>query len=117
MTDTIELERVTITQNYGPTVRFTGRLLAETAYETHGGRESLRWVLEVWETAGGSLIAVTRQNLADGDGFEDVRVAVVEPQEDVQAMHFAVMDHFQWHNRARSMARKQLKWKITKDVA
>ena len=35
---------------------------------------------------------------------------------EVQRMQFAVLDHFEWHDRAKSMVRK-LKWKTTRKVA
>ena len=47
---------------------------------------------------------------------EDARVTVVPPTDDVQAMRFAVLDAFDWDNRARSMARK-LGWSLRTEVA
>jgi hypothetical protein len=109
-----EFERVEFVQARGPTVEFTGRRLAETNWETNGARP-LRIVQEVWETQGGALVAVSTSAPVDGDGFEDARVLVVEATDDVQAMRFAVMGHFDWNDRARSMAKK-LGWSLRVEV-
>lgn len=141
------LEAVTFKQSRGPTVRFTGRLLCETSWVTKG-HQPLKMMLEVWETRGGALVAASILAKPDGEeGFEDVRVAVVEPiygfaphdsfveevdefgmkivrciradlsnpKADEAAMRFAVMDHFDWEDRARSMVRK-IGWNLTREI-
>jgi hypothetical protein len=109
-----EFERVEIVQAHGPTIEFAGRLLAETSFETRKG-QPLEICLEIWETVGGALVAVSSSTLPGGSGREDCRVTVVEPSDDAQAMRFSIMDAFSWHDRARSMARK-LGWSLRKDV-
>lgn len=109
-------EDVEITQPRGPTVCFKGRLAAETEWTTRGA-DPLRIALELWNTAAGALVAVVYSEPADrDDGFEDCRVLVVDPTADIQAAHFAVMEHFQWDNRARSMVR-DLGWDLRQEVA
>jgi len=115
-----ELIKTTIRQTRGPKLVFTGQQIAEAKFTTRG-REPLSWILEIWETAGGAYIAVTSSLPAErDDGVEDVRASVVEPSNfggDRQAMQFAVLDHFEWTQRAKDMVRKQLKWKLTLEVA
>lgn len=110
-----EWEAVEIVQTRGPTLEFAGRLLAETEFRTQG-RQPMNLVLEVFETRGGALVAVSAGTPIDGEGFEDTRALVVEPEDDVLAMRFAVMDHFQWSDRARSMLRKQAGWQFRQVV-
>jgi hypothetical protein len=128
-----EFENVQIDQDKGPTVEFTGRLLASDEFETKG-RDPLRIKMEIWETQAGHLVAASYAEPVDREGFENARVTVVKSHEpieeidvdgganwkpikmaDPQAMRFAVMDAFDWHVRARSMAKK-LGWSLRKDV-
>ena len=114
MTGTMTDER--IKQPRGPTIEFTGRQIASTEFETRG-HKPMSMILEIWLSEGGALIAVTSTAPARGDGFEDVRAVVSEPQDDVQAMRFAVMNHFNWEARARDMVRKQLpEWDLVRRV-
>jgi hypothetical protein len=110
-----EFERVEIAQTYGPKIEFTGNLLCETEYETRG-RDRLSVRLEIWQTQGGAMIAARYAEPAEREGFETIEAGVVEPQDDVQAMRFAVMDHFRWDMAARSMVTKKLKWSLRLDV-
>lgn len=109
-------ERLTFTQDKGPTIEATVRLLADTAFqiETHRGQQ-LDIALEIYETAAGALLAVSASTLPGGTGREDVRVTVVPPTDDVLAMRLAVMDAFDWSNYARSMARK-LGWNMIVEI-
>lgn len=109
-----QFERVELNQPRGPKVEFTGRLLCETEFETRG-RDPMRMAYEVWETRRGDFVAVTSFAPIGRDGFEDVRVLHVERQDDEQAMRFAVMDWFEWNDRARSMVRK-LGWDLRLDL-
>jgi predicted RNase H-like HicB family nuclease len=110
-----EYENVEIVQDRGPAIEFSGRLLCETSFETRGGRP-LEITLEVWETRGGALVAVSSSTLPGESGREDARALVVPPHPNEQEMHFAVMDFYQWENRARSMVRK-IGWKLRLKVA
>lgn len=115
MTETMTAEK--IKQMRGPTIMFTGCQIASTEFETRG-HDAMSMILEIWLTKGGALIAVSSTAPVDREGFEDVRATVVEPQEDVQAMRLAVMDHFNWDSRARSMVREQLPdWDLVRRVA
>lgn len=114
-------ERVEFVQTRGPRVEFTGRLLVEHG---HDSRKGYRHEAEIWETRGGALIAMSATMPLDGEGFEDVRVAVVEPvwrkgddlPENLLAMRFAVMDHFNWDMGVRSAVTKKLGWKLSMEV-
>lgn len=104
-----EYERVEIVPTNGETVEFTGRLLASQDFAVADKRIEM----EIWETDGGALVGV---DVIDRDnGNERIKVAVAPPQDDVQAMRFAIMDLFDWSNRARSMARK-LGWSLRRDL-
>lgn len=106
-------DAIEIAQMRGPTVEFNGRLLAESEFTARAGQDM---ALEIYETEGGALVAVTSSTLPGETGREDARVTVVPPTDDVQAMRFAVMDAFRWENRARTMARK-LGWSLRMEVA
>ena len=108
-------ERAEIVQTRGPRLEFTGKLLCEDEYESRGN-DPLSIRLEVWQTQGGALIAASFAQPANRDGLEVVEATVVEPQDDVQAMRFAVMDHFHWGMNARSMVGKKLKWTLRQEV-
>lgn len=110
-----EFERVEINQSRGPKLEFSGELLCDHEFETKG-RDPLRVSMEVWQTKGGALVAVTYSAPADRQGHENCSATIVEPQDDAQAMRFAVMDHFGWDLSARSMVVKKLKWTLRQDV-
>lgn len=111
-----EYAKETIKQTRGPRIEFGGRLLCED--------DSGPVHMEVWETKGGALVAVTSANMHDGRDGLDVRAKVVNrgwcstvnAEMDQQIMRFAVMDHFNWDNRARSMVKK-IGWKLVQEVA
>lgn len=109
-----EWERQEIKPQAGPVVEFTGRPVAEQRFTTTGS-DPMNVGLEIWETRGGAYVAVTVTEPFDRPGFELVKVTVVEPQEDRQAMHFTVMEHFDWTDRARNMARKA-GWGLRREV-
>jgi hypothetical protein len=108
-----------ITPDRSAPLRFNGKLIAHTEWETNRG-DTMRF--EIWQTAGGALIAVRE---GDGDdGYTDA--IVVEPTEAWQgvgkghppfAMVDAVLSFFQFHDRARSMVKKQLGWRMERLVA
>lgn len=106
-------ERVEIKQQRGPTLEFTGKLLFETKFET-ASHDPMRVEFEIWETQGGAMVAVSATEPAQRAGIEIVNATVV-PLGDTQAMRCAVMDHFDWHDRARNMARK-LGWALRQEV-
>lgn len=131
-----DYEKVEIVQHRGPVLAFEGKLLASTSFPVPA--KSMTIDLEVWETRGGALVAAVFSSLDDGKGRQFAEAVVVEPIPPVhplpfnpnrpisreidlveeamasnrQQMHFAVMDHFGWSDRARSMVRTQLKWRL-----
>ena len=124
-------ERFEIRQINGPNVEFTGRLLCETTLSEN--RAGLTIVFELYETAGGALVAVSASNLADGSGHEDERATIIKPNQtwtmegvnegrpmtqsdETQAMRFAVMDAFGWRTEAKAMVRKKLGWDLRVEI-
>lgn len=128
-----EFTKTHINPSRSAPLRFKGLLLAETHWDARDGY--MRF--ELWETEGGALIAVTEGEVV-GSNRTDIRATVVEPipksadaslgdilsdalhmrdpDVDHLAMRWAVMDHFDWHDRARSMVKK-LGWKLLREVA
>lgn len=109
------MERIEIVQQRGPTLEFTGILIASSDFETRG-RDPMRVEFEIYETVGGALVAVSASEPTDREGIELVNATVVERQDDALAMRCAVMAHFDWHDRARNMAKK-LGWSLRMEVA
>jgi hypothetical protein len=101
----VEMTQKTIRQRRGPAIRFTGAMIAKTEFDLRDDR-TMR--LELWQTEGGALIAVSTTD-------QETRAEVVEPGEEL-AMRCAVMDAFDWHDRARTMVKEQLKWKLVREV-
>lgn len=93
-------------------LRFKGRLIAETEWDTRGG-EYMRF--EIWETEGGAYIPVIEGSVP-GNREKLITAEVIEPQDHRKAMHIAVMRFFEFHDRARSMVRP-LKWNTLREVA
>lgn len=110
-----EGERFEIKTSRGPTIEFFGKLLCDHEFDT-GERPRLNIYLAIYQTNGGALVAESSSLLADGGGKELIDTIVVEPQDDAQAMRFAVMDFFDWAQGARNMVTKQLKWSLRRDV-
>lgn len=109
-----DYERVEFKQHRGPTIEFTGQLLAENEFVTRG-EDPIRVRFEIWQTVKGNLVSVTITEPATRVGFESVEATVVERQDDTQAMRLAVMEHFEFNDGARNMARK-LGWSIRVEV-
>lgn len=105
-----------ITPDRGAPLRFMGKCIAEHEWTTNAG-DTMRF--QIWQTQGLALIAVRE---GDGpDGYTDALVVEPEIHElpaaaNRQRMHFAVLDFFTWHDRARSMV-KPLRWRMTREVA
>lgn len=109
-----EWERVEFQPDQGPTVEFTGRMLAERDFEPKS-RDPIRVILQVWETKGGALVAVEEKAPTDGEGRSRLAVGVFRPTGDAQDQRFAVLDFFGWTSRARDIARK-LGWSVRTEV-
>lgn len=110
-----EWKRIEINQARGPRIEFTGRLLAETDFETRG-REPLKIKMEIWQTQAEALIGATYTAYADRPHAQEADAVIVPYQENEQAMRFAILDHFEWDLRARSMVTKKLGWTLRLDV-
>lgn len=118
----MDYEKIRIVQSRGPTIEADATLLASDTFDVR--RDATTLTMEIWETRGGALIAVTRGEAMQGGEVRDiVDATVVEPPTDRGSdevgrnfaelrMHFAVLDHFDWSDRARSMVRKQMKWSL-----
>lgn len=108
------LEPVTIKQTRGPTLEFNGTLLGE--YET-GRMDNGGWFEgELWQTEGGSYVAVAYLRFAHRDDDEGGRAVIVPPSDDELARQAEVMNAFDWSPRARTMAREQLGWDLMQVV-
>lgn len=105
-TPTAAAERIRIKQERGPSIDFTGSLVAKTEYTTRRGDEMR---LELWQTIGGAYIALSETN-------RETRATVIEPGDEFE-MRCAVMDAWDWDVRAKSMVRDVLKWKMIRQVA
>lgn len=108
-------ERFEFVQQRGPTIEAWARLLCSDQYETIG-REPFIVSVELYQTRGGAYLAVTSGRPADREGWESVRVTVVPPGEDERERCLAVMDAFEWHNCARRMVVRKLKWSLREEV-
>lgn len=109
-----EWERVEFVPTRGPTTEFTGRLLAEDEFESKG-RDPIAARMSIWETKAGALVAVDETQRLNEESTPRLAVLVAPPTTDVQEQRFAVMEHFGWSSRARSMARK-LGWSLRVEV-
>lgn len=107
-------ERVEFVPTRGATVEFTGRLLAADEFETKG-RDPIRAHMQIWETRAGALVAVDETQRLDGVSTQRLAVLICPPTGDAQEQRFAVMEHFGWSTRARTMARK-LGWSLRIEV-
>jgi hypothetical protein len=109
-----EWERVEFLPTRGATVEFTGRLLVEDEFESRGPTP-IAAHMQIWETKGGALVAVDETQRIGTDSTPRLAVLMAPPIADVQEQRFAVMEHFGWSSRARSMARK-LGWSLRVEV-
>ena len=107
-------ERVEVVQQRGPTLGFNGRLLASQEFATRG-HDPMRVVFEIWETTLGALVAISETEPAEREGIAVRNACVAKPEGDVLDQRLKVMDHFQFHDRARTMARK-LGWNLLVEV-
>jgi hypothetical protein len=111
---TEDLARVTIRQTKGEKLKFVGRLVDRMSTDEPGKD---RWQeMELWETPAGTWIAVLRL-CSDLDREQDFVSARVIPA-DLQPLErqLAAMDAWEWSLAARIFARKELKWKMEREV-
>jgi predicted RNase H-like HicB family nuclease len=107
-----EFGSVTIRCTNREAIRFKGRLIAETEWET---RHQSTMRFEIWETAGGALIGVIDGDIP-GEDKAEVSAHVALPGDEFE-QRIEVMRFFDFHDRARSMVRQQLKWRLVREVA
>lgn len=105
-------EQIKMTQTWGETLIFEGRLLAENNAPKKVEPDFQR--TQLWETRGGNWIAVYQ----DRKGQNSITVArVIAPNEDEYARRLAVMDALEWRILARTMTYQQLGWRFEREVA
>jgi len=105
-----ECRRIEIEQNRGPTIEFTGRLLCTCkAEDAEPGSPA---EMTIYQTAGGTLIAVSTDQMDEYDRPGNVRALVIEIGDEPQAAHFAVLDHFDWNQSAQAMITQELGWSL-----
>lgn len=160
-----EFKTQTLKPSMGAPVRFTGRIIAETTWDT---KDDCWMRFTVWETKGGAYIARIDGNIPRKPDEKHCKVGVVEPiykrskvpsyyvaiahgggfgggggsgrtdapkavpadssiiaqsgggggcasverkpERDDIAMQIAVLDFFDWHDRAKSMLKRELGW-------
>lgn len=108
-----EYKLTTLKPSRSEPLRFKGRIIADTEWDTKSGD----WMrFEIWETQGGAYIAVIVGNVP-GEDREDLTAAVFPPQDDEFERRVAVLRFFDGHDRARSMIRSKLKWSLLREVA
>lgn len=108
-----EYETITIRCSKREALRFKGKLIAETEWTT---KHDTTMRFEIWETQGGTLIPVIEGELPGEDAVK-VSAEVVPPHPNPFEQQVAVMQFFEFHDRARSMVKKQLKWRLVREVA
>lgn len=94
-------------------MRFKGKIIAETQWDTKHDT----WMrFTIWETQGGAYIAVREGDVPGSPSKVDRHVDLIEPivdeagERDEQAMQIAVLDAYEWHDRAKALLRSELGW-------
>ena len=117
---TAQYDPKTLKPSRGAPVRFKGRIIAETEWDTKDGC----WMrFTVWETRGGAYIAQTSGDVPGKPDQVHCSVTVVEPiyddadERDETAMQIAVLQHWEFHDRAKAMLKRELGWAPVIEVA
>ena len=111
---TEEYQAKTLKPSRGAPVRFKGRIIAETEWDTRDGC----WMrFTVWETRGGAYIAQISGDVPGKPDQVHCSVTVVEPHPNPTAMQIAVLQHFDFHDRAKAMLKRELGWSPVIEVA
>lgn len=111
-TPVTDYELTTIRCTNREAIRFKGKLIAEQEWET---RHQSTMRFEIWETAGGALIGVIDGDIPGEDKAEVSACIALSGDEFEQRIE--IMRFFDFHDRARSMVRRQLRWKLVREVA
>jgi len=109
-----ESRRIEIEQSRGPTIAFEGKLLCTRAVELSAADAAVK--MAVYQTTAGAFVAVSSHPADEGGGNASIRASVIEVGDDVQAAHFAVLEHFGWDREAQAMVR-HLGWSLRLEVA
>jgi hypothetical protein len=99
---------VAVKQTFGPRYVFQGKLIAETEWQASGNEGAYTRRIAIWESVGGALIASIGGVRSQG---APVRATAVAPGENIDEQRFAILEHLNWHPRARDLA-KQLGWSL-----
>ena len=117
---TTQFDPKTLKPSRGAPVKFIGRIIAETQWDTKDGC----WMrFTVWETRGGAYIAQISGDVPGNPDQVHCSVSVVEPitddagERDETAMQIAVLAGFDWHDRAKAMLKRELGWAPVVKVA
>lgn len=113
---TTEHKPKTVKPSRSVPIRFIGRVIAETEWTT---RHDSWMRFTVYETRGGAYIAVTEGSVPGKPDHIDRTATVVEPiydeagqfgDIDAVAMQIAVLEHYEFHDRAKQMLKNELGW-------
>jgi len=113
-TNQLEYRPITIRQSRGATLKFQGKLLCETEFDTRNA-DPISIALQLWETPTGTWIATSRSEA--GDGHTELFATVVDPDVDQVDRQCSVMAAWDWHHTARKMVRQQLGWRFVKEIS
>ena len=109
----------TLKPSHSVPVRFKGRIIADTQWDTRDGC----WMrFTVWETRAGAYIAAIDGDVPGKPDQVHCTVTVVEPiideagERNEIAMQIAVLDAFEWHDRAKAMLKRELSWSPVREV-
>lgn len=109
-----EYHRIEIEQSHGPVIAFEGKLLCTQTIESLAA--DIPRKMAIYQTAAGTLVAVSSCPADADDQPANIRASVIEVNDNVQAAHFAVLDHFNWDRQAQTMA-LQLGWSLRLEVS
>lgn len=118
---TEQFDPKTLKPSRGAPVKFIGRIIAETQWTTNDGC----WMrFTLWETRGGAYIAQTSGDVPGKPDQVHCSVTVVEHvgtfpigERDEIAMQIAVLQHWEFHDRAKAMLKRELGWAPCIEVA
>lgn len=123
---TEEYQPKTLKPTRSAPVRFKGRIIAETQWGTgkfHPDGKECWMRFRVWETRGGAYITEIGGDVPGKSTQVHCTVGIVRPivdavgEPDETAMQIAVLDKFEWHDRAKRMLKNELGWSPWMEVA
>lgn len=117
-----EPETIKLKPNRSEPLSFKGWLIASTEWDTKQGE----WMsFEIYRTVGGALIVAVEGSIPGAEDRTDLKATVIELEpgeawdgdKPPQRMVWAALQALDWHDRARSMVKKQLSWRMERVVA